>query len=87
MKFENLLLFLHRHLSTLRRNLGGKTEEISDRWVCSFYRARVWHKVCLICLILPTHEKKEHKQQQMWGKGLGMKYSIQQATIGNTILV
>ena len=35
----------------------------------------------------PTHEKKEHKQQQMWGKGLGMKYSIQQATIANTILV
>ena len=26
-------------------------------------------------LMLPTHEKKEHQQQQMWGKGLGMKYS------------
>ena len=87
LKFENRLLFLHRHLSTSKWNFGGKTEEISDCRVCSFYRARVWHKVCLICLIVPTHEKKEHKQQQMWVKGLGIKYSIQQATIGNTILV
>ena len=39
--------------------------------------------VCIICLTLLTHDKKEHKQQ----KGLGMKYSIQQATIASTILV
>ena len=61
-RFENRLLFLHWHLSRLKWNFGGKTWEISDCRVCSFYRARAWHKVCIICLILPTHAKKEHKQ-------------------------
>ena len=37
-------------------------------------------------LMLPTHEKKEHQQQQMWGKGVGNEV-LQQATIANTILV
>ena len=70
LKFENRLLLLHRHLSRLKWNSGGKTGEISESRVWSFYRVRVWHKVCIICLILLTHEKKEHKQQQMWGKGV-----------------
>ena len=33
-----------------------------------------------LLLMLPTHEKKEHQQQQMWGKGVGNEV-LQQATI------
>ena len=53
LKFENRLLFLHRHLSRFKWNFGGKTRGISDCRVCSFYPAYESHKIC----VKPKHCK------------------------------
>ena len=31
--------------------------------------------------MFPTQEKEKHKQQRMWAKGLGMKYSNMQLSL------
>ena len=43
-------------------------------------------RVVELDLMLPTHEKKEHQEQKLWGKGVGNDV-LQQATIANTILL